>query len=160
MLNAAVRIEEPGGAPQDPPAMSGDGARGTPVPRTVRIEDNGEATYNSFNRRYEYLGRQRKKPLVPTMLSDVMSHCLVYLLGLTVTVLCVVKIIQVQDTRQLTAQLNEVNLNIESLTRENLLLQAQRQSLAAHSTVREQAVLRLGMINPKTEAEIVIRLDN
>ena len=70
------------------------------------------------------------------------------------------EVIQVQDTRQLTANLNEVNRNIENQSRESLLLQAQRQSLSAHSFIREQAIQKLGMVNPKTEAEVVIRLDH
>ena len=127
---------------------------------TVDLEDLGEDTYNSFNRRYEYLGQPRNRALVPTIFADVMRNCVIYILIFAVTVLCIYKVIQVQNTRQLTATLNEVNLNIETQSRESLLLQAQRQSLSAHASVREQAIDKLGMVNPKTEAEVVIRLDN
>ena len=89
-----------------------------------------------------------------------MRNSIVYLLALGVTALCIYKVIQVQDTRQLTAHLNEVNRNIENQSRESLLLQAQRQSLSAHSFIREQAIQKLGMVNPKTETEVVIRLDH
>jgi cell division protein FtsL len=126
----------------------------------VDLGDIGEDTYNSFNRRYEYLGKSKTRALLPTIIADLMRNCVVYLLAFAVTVLSIYKIIQVQNTRQLTATLNEVNLNIENQSRESLLLQAQRQSLSAHSFIREQAITKLGMVNPKTEAEIVIRLDN
>ncbi len=131
-----------------------------PTVITVDLEDLGEDTYNSFNRRYEYLGQPRNRALVPTIFADVMRNCVIYILIFAVTVLCIYKVIQVQNTRQLTATLNEVNLNIETQSRESLLLQAQRQSLSAHASVREQAIDKLGMVNPKTEAEVVIRLDN
>lgn len=126
----------------------------------VNLEDLGEETYNSFNRRYEYLGLTKVRALLPTIVADIMRNSLVYLLALGVTALCIYKVIQVQDTRQLTAHLNEVNRDIENQSRESLLLQAQRQSLSAHSFIREQAIQKLGMVNPKTEAEVVIRLDH
>lgn len=131
-----------------------------PIVINVNLEDLGEETYNSFNRRYEYLGQTKVRSLLPTIVTDLMRNSLVYLLALAVTALCIYKVIQVQDTRQLTANLNEVNRNIENQSRESLLLQAQRQSLSAHSFIREQAIQKLGMVNPKTEAEVVIRLDH
>ena len=80
----------------------------------VDLGDIGEDTYNSFNRRYEYLGKSKTRALLPTIIADLMRNCVVYLLAFAVTVLSIYKIIQVQNTVSLLQLLNEVNLNIEN----------------------------------------------
>lgn len=123
------------------------------------VDEQDAESYNSFSRHYEYLAQAKKKALIPTILGDLLRYAWVYILGITVTVLCVYKITQVQSTRDLTSALNVAQSSCESLRNESLLLQAERQSLSEHATIRKQALEKLGMIMPKTEAEVVIRLD-
>ncbi len=123
------------------------------------VDEQDAETYNSFSRHYEYLAQVKKKALIPTILDDLLRYAWVYILGITVTVLCVHKITQVQSTRDLTSALNVAQSSCESLRNESLLLQAQRQSLSEHASIRKQALEKLGMIMPKTEAEVVIQLD-
>ena len=69
------------------------------------------------------------------------------------------KVYQVQQTRLLTAEFNELVTGNDDLSNEWLGLLAKKQELEKQSAIRETAIQRLGMMQPKTEAEIVIRLD-
>lgn len=93
------------------------------------------------------------------LLLDVAHHWYFYGLCLLLCAVCVFKVYQVQQTRQLTAELNELAENNDDLSNEWLGLLAKKQALEKQSVIREAAVTKLNMIQPRTEAEIVIRLD-
>ena len=98
------------------------------------------------------------RALVPTIFADIFHYLPVYIMLAAVCVLAMYKVHQVQDTRSLTAQFNEINVNNDNLQKEWLSLLAERQSLSSHSQIREVAAKNLGMVKPKTEDEIMIRL--
>lgn len=103
--------------------------------------------------------RETVEPLVPTMFRDVFRHAGVYLLIFLMVGLALFKVYQVQQTRNLTATLNEIVTDNDNLQKEWLALLAQRQDLSAHTKIRAQAKAELGMIQPKTAQEILITLD-
>ena len=73
-------------------------------------------------------------------------------------VLCLMKVYQVQETRDLTSQLNDITLNNANLEKEWLNLMATRQSLTEHAKIRAYASNKLQMQSPKTNSEQVISL--
>ena len=97
--------------------------------------------------------------LVPCIFSDMVRNSLVWILALCACVLAVGKVYQVQVTRSLTAELNAVSVKNDTLNNDWLELLAQKQQLEGQGTVRQAATEKLGMVQPKTEAEIVVRLD-
>lgn len=96
--------------------------------------------------------------LLPTLFKDVLRYFYVYSLAILLGVLCLVKVYQVQDTRDLTSRLNEVTFNNEELEKEWLNLLATRQNLSEHAKIRASATRQLDMVSPKTENEQVISL--
>lgn len=96
--------------------------------------------------------------LLPVLLRDFGVNWLTYGLAITVCVLCLLKVYQVQDTRYLTAKLNEVSLSNADLEKQWLNLVASRQNLSEHSKIRTFASDTLKMVSPKTENEQVISL--
>lgn len=94
----------------------------------------------------------------PTLLADLMKNSLTYMLMAVLCALALFKIYQVQSTRSLIAEYNDVRTQNESLEREWLELTSQAESLTIHSKIREQAVNDLKMISPATEDERVITL--
>ncbi len=111
----------------------------------------------SLNRSYDP-ARFSAPKLVPTMLSDIGANLVVYLLALILTCLCLYRIHQVQETRELNSRLNEIQMSNENLNREWLSLTAERQTLSEHARIREAARSTLNMISPNTDAELVITL--
>ena len=108
---------------------------------------------------YEYYRRFKKRPFMRVLVSDVMRHWYFYFLCTALCGLCIFKVYQVQQTRLLTAELNELSVNNDDLSNEWLGLLAKKQALEKQSVIREAAVTKLNMVQPRTEAEIVIRLD-
>ncbi|MCR5537299.1 MAG: cell division protein FtsL [Succinivibrio sp.] len=106
-----------------------------------------------------YQVQEQQLPLVPTMMRDVMKHLGVFILIAMVVGLSMFKVYQVQQTRTLTATLNEILTDNDNLQKEWLSLLAQRQDLSAHTKIRAQAKHDLQMIKPKTAQEILITLD-
>ncbi|MBU3826164.1 MAG: cell division protein FtsL [Candidatus Anaerobiospirillum merdipullorum] len=96
--------------------------------------------------------------LVPEIFADISKNFMVYFLILVLCALALFKVYQVQQTRLLTAQLNEVRLNNEDLQRHWLALTSERQVLSEHSRVRQQAQQVLAMQAPATDAELMIAL--
>ncbi|MDY6321522.1 MAG: cell division protein FtsL [Succinivibrio sp.] len=103
--------------------------------------------------------RPRAPALLPTILGDLWHNALVVILALAVCALALGKVYQVQKTRSLTAELNEIAEHNDELSNEWLALLAKKQALEKQSVIRTAAMERLSMIQPKTEAEVVIRLD-
>ena len=102
--------------------------------------------------------KKQKKALVPTILNDIFSNLLTYVLILVVTTLAVLKVHQVQMTRDMTIQYNEVIRHNELLDKEWLTLLSDREALTEYSVIRKNADEKLGMVQPKTEDEVVIDL--
>lgn len=103
--------------------------------------------------------QEQKEPrLLPLLLRDFGVHWITYGLAICVCVLCLLKVYQVQDTRDLTARLNEVVATNADLEKQWLVLVASRQKLSEHSEIRAVASESLGMVSPKTENEKVISL--
>lgn len=121
------------------------------------VESAGVGSYPVLGYKAESLSKQ-VRALVPTIFADIFHYLPVFLMMIMVCVLAMYKVHQVQDTRSLTAELNEINVNNDNLQKEWLSLLAERQSLSSHSKVREAAAKKLGMVKPKTEDEIMIRL--
>lgn len=96
--------------------------------------------------------------MVPTILNDIFSNLLTYVLILVVTTLAVLKVHQVQMTRDMTIQYNEVIRHNELLHKEWLTLLSDREALTEYSVIRKNADEKLGMVQPKTEDEVVIDL--
>ena len=101
---------------------------------------------------------QTEPRLLPLLLRDFGVHWITYGLAICVCLLCLLKVYQVQDTRDLTARLNEVVATNADLEKQWLILVASRQKLSEHSEIRAVASESLGMVSPKTENEKVISL--
>lgn len=102
--------------------------------------------------------REARK-LLPAVLADVRNHFFVYTLAVLVCALSVCKVLQVQETRAVTAQLNEVKQSNEDLQRVWLSLMSERQALSEHNRIRSIAVDNLQMQAPATEAEKIITVN-
>ncbi|SKA60097.1 cell division protein FtsL [Succinivibrio dextrinosolvens DSM 3072] len=100
----------------------------------------------------------KKSALVPTILKDVFAHSLSFVLILVATCLSVYKVHIVQQTRDITIELNEVTQKNELMHREWLSLLSEREVLTEYSVVRKSAINKLAMVQPKTEDEVVIDL--
>ncbi len=96
--------------------------------------------------------------LLPCIYKDIVKNSITYFLIVALTCLCVYKVQLVQNTRQLNIQYNELIQKKETLHREWLSLLSQRESLTEYSVVRQKAMDRLAMAQPKTEDEVVIDL--
>jgi cell division protein FtsL len=77
---------------------------------------------------------------------------------LVATCLSVYKVHIVQQTRDITIELNEVTQKNELMHREWLSLLSEREVLTEYSVVRKSAINKLAMVQPKTEDEVVIDL--
>lgn len=102
--------------------------------------------------------RPREPKLLPMLMDDLLHNWLVYSLAILACLLCLAKIYQVQETRELTASLNEITFNNADLDKEWLNLMATRQSLSEHAKIRTFAREQLQMQAPKIESEHVISL--
>lgn len=139
----------------EPPA----GAKTGTTPKIEKLDPAGITDSLSLSEGEYYPLPEREKSLVPAIFEDILSHFWVYVLILVLSVMALYKIYQVQDTRTLTAALNEAVARNDNLNNEWLELLALKQSLAERTEVRKLAREKLGMIQPAPEAEIVIRLE-
>ena len=96
--------------------------------------------------------------LVPCIFHELGVNWFVYGLAIVVCVLCLAKVYQVQETRDLTSRLHEVTQNNSKLNNTWLTLVAERQNLTEHAKIRNFATDKLQMVSPKTENEQVISL--
>lgn len=118
-----------------------------------------EAQNNGLTSVYDYAQSTEESPkLVPMIFHNIGVYWLAYSLAILACVLCLFKVYQVQETRDLVARYNEVQLNNEVLEKDWLNLVATRQNLSENAKVREYAVNKLQMVSPKTENEKVISL--
>lgn len=134
--------------------------------RVIRLQSPEEREEEKFASKREDPGlslfhsnvTEHKKALVPTILNDVLSNILTYVLILCLTTLAVFKVHQVQMTRDMTVQYNEVSKHNDNLEKERLSLLSDRAALTEYSIIREHASANLHMVQPKTEEEVVIDL--
>lgn len=108
---------------------------------------------------YEYARQDKQRSLFQCIRSDVFHHLVFYFLCISLCALAVYRITQVQQTRAMTAELNEIAETNDDLANEWLGLLAKKESLEKQSLIRDAAVTQLGMFQPKTEAEVVVVLD-
>ena len=126
--------------------------------KTIEVDaKDSMSLYVMPSQNYQF--KDANQPLVPTMVSDILRHLGVYILILIAVGLAMFKVYQVQQTRNMTATLNEIIADNDNLQKEWLALLAQRQDLSAHSKIKAQAKAELKMIQPKTAQEILITLD-
>ena len=128
---------------------------------TILFVDRSESSHiTSVTPNFErtYL-KPKHQAMMPTLFKDVGRYWYFYFLCLLLCALSLFKVYQVQQTRLLTAEFNELVTGNDDLSNEWLGLLAKKQELEKQSAIRETAIQRLGMMQPKTEAEIVIRLD-
>lgn len=102
--------------------------------------------------------RPREPKLIPMLMQDIAHTWLVYFLALVACALCLAKIYQVQETRELTSALNDITFSNADLDKEWLNLMAERQSLSEHAKIRTYASEHLQMQAPKIESEQVISI--
>lgn len=140
-------------------ADSPEAAKTGTSPKIEKLDPAGIADTQTFSSGEYYPQPESEKSLVPAIIEDILSHFWVYLLILTLSVMALYKVYQVQDTRTLTAALNEAVARNDNLNNEWLELLALKQSLAERTEVRKLAREKLGMIQPRLEAEVVIRLE-
>lgn len=156
--NVAVPIAsggaEAGSELEDETDLTQDQVQGDRIEIKSPLDDdaNYASTISSFT------GNLFSPKLLPTLAQDIGRYFYVYALAIVFGVLCLMKVYQVQDTRNLTSQLNEVTVNNEELEKEWLNLLATRQNLSEHAKVRSYASFQLQMVSPKTESEQVISL--
>jgi cell division protein FtsL len=105
------------------------------------------------------MAARHQPSLVPCIARDMARNVLVWILAVAACVLAVGKAYQVQVTRSLTAELNAVSVRNDALNNDWLELLARKQQLERQGAIRQAAVEKLGMVQPKTEAEVVVRLD-
>lgn len=96
--------------------------------------------------------------LLREVIKDFSKNFVAYVLILAVSAVSVIKVHQVQRTRDLTIQYNEVKRYNDTLKREQLNLLATRENYTEYSIIRNRAVKSLGMVAVKTEDETVIDL--
>ena len=119
---------------------------------------NTKRTYGSTLTISDDYGTKREQRLLPMLLGEFGNNWLTYSLAITVCALCLFKVYQVQDTRDLTARLNEVRFTNEELEKQQLILIAQKQRLSEHASIRTVASGQMNMSSPRTENEVVISL--
>ncbi len=124
---------------------------------TLAVDEKSAFTYGA--QKQWHAPAAKPEALLPCIVRDTISHLFPYALIVFICSLAVFNVCQVQQTRTMTATLNELSTRNESLSNEWLALLAQRQALSAHSLIARQAVTKLGMMQPKTADEIVLRLD-
>lgn len=118
----------------------------------------GKETFKSTLSLSDSSLRPRDPQLVPMLLRDLLHTWLTYALALCACLLCLAKIYEVQDTRMLTTELNNVTSENVELEKEWLSLVSARQKLSEHAMIRTFAGDQLQMRAPKIESEIVISL--
>lgn len=119
----------------------------------------GQEDYrSSVSLGYDASLRPREPKLVPLLFQDILKNCLVYFFAVVACLLCLAKIYQVQETRELTSCLNEISLKNTDLENEKLSLLAASQSLSEYIKVSTFAREQLHMQAPKIENEQVIFL--
>ncbi len=96
--------------------------------------------------------------IIASLLNDLKCNFMTYFLMVILCILALIKVCQVQQTRNLIASYNEVRTTNENLERQWLDLTAMVETLTLHSTIRQNAKEDLQMVNPKTEDEQVIIL--
>lgn len=99
-----------------------------------------------------------EQKILPSIIKDVFSNLLTFILVILATTLAVYKVHQVQSTRDMTIKYNEVNSHNEQMHKEWLSLLSDREKLTEYSVIRSLATENLSMVQPKTEDEIVIDL--
>lgn len=108
---------------------------------------------------YDYVNHHDLR-IIEVLFEDIAKNLFTYFLIIVFTTLCLYKIHQVQETRDITSRFNQVITDNDNLHKKWLSLLAQRQELSEHAKIRQAAVLKLNMVAPKTDSELVINLYN
>lgn len=126
-------------------------------PQVYEIEiDSSKLSFGSTAARRSRPAAEPELKLVPSLMADLGDNFFTYLLGVVLCALALFKVYQVQETREVTALLNEVRQENEDLQRQWLLLTSERQTLSEHARIRKAATEQLQMRAPKTDAELMI----
>lgn len=143
-------------------------ASGAAAGQTITIEDEEDfekvdgvdtkRTYGSTLTFADDSDAQHEQRLLPMLMREFGNNWITYSLAITVCVLCLFKVYQVQETRDITAHLNEVRFTNDELEKQQLILIAQKQRLSEHASIRTVASGVMNMTSPKTENEVVISL--
>ena len=102
--------------------------------------------------------KKSENSLFPLLMREFGHHWYVYGLTILCCILCLMKVYQVQETRDLTARYNELAISNADLDKQWLNLMAVRQNLSEHAKIRAFASSNLKMKAPRTESEQVISL--
>lgn len=111
------------------------------------------------NTNYDYVNHHDLR-IIEVLFEDIAKNLFTYFLIIVFTTLCLYKIHQVQETRDITSRFNQVITDNDNLHKKWLSLLAQRQELSEHAKIRQAAVQKLNMVAPKTDSELVINLYN
>lgn len=103
--------------------------------------------------------KNERESLLRAIFADLGNNFFTYLLAIVFCALAIFKVAQVQETRNVIANLNEISIQNENLNKQWLSLLAKRQNLSEHSKIRKDAYEKLNMRPPKTAAEHVIYLN-
>lgn len=126
-------------------------------PQVYEIEiDSSKLSFGSSSARHYRPAPEPELKLVPSLMADLGDNFFTYFLGVILCALALFKVYQVQETREVTALLNEVRQENEDLQRQWLLLTSERQTLSEHARIRKEAAEQLQMRAPKTDAELMI----
>ena len=108
---------------------------------------------------YDYV-KHHDLRIIKVIFEDIAKNLFTYFLIIVFTTLCLYKIHQVQETRDITSHFNQVITDNDNLHKKWLSLLAQRQELSEHAKIRKAAIEKLNMVAPKTDSELVINLYN
>lgn len=137
----------------------GEAATGSSRPQEVVLDDKGYVEHYGSQGSYCAPSVKHERSLVPLIVGQIFRDWYFYVLCAVACALSLYKVYQVQETRTLTASLNEVALQNDAISNQWLGLLSEKEELERQSVIRDAAVNRLHMVQPRTEAEIVIRLD-
>lgn len=122
-------------------------------------EDNLQMLFSSTYRSDFNIKKDDQKALIPTIFDDFIKYFYVYFLLALLVFLCLYKVYQVQQTRYVTASLNELSKQSQQLDSQWLILLGQREQLTEPNLIRKQAREKLNMLAPKTDLEKVITIE-
>lgn len=124
----------------------------------IRPELSGSDSHSNLPEGDYYRGRNSLPKLIPSLCLEFNNHLWVYVSAVVLCILSLIKVSQVQDTREMTSHLNEINQSNIGLRNEWLRLQSEKQKLSEHAAVRSYATTQLRMESPKIENEYVISI--
>ena len=119
---------------------------------SVNIVSRDQIRFSMISENEPYFSKEKE------VFKEFSRNFVAYALIIAVSAVSVIKVHQVQRTRDLTIQYNEVKRYNDTLMREQLNLLATRENYTEYSIIRNRAINKLGMVAVKTEDETVIDL--